>query len=167
MLRQLWCSKEHTPLKIRLLLSKTYLIPTLLYGAEIFANCDSTCRNKLNVLFNNIARYIYNRRRTDSISEFSKSIFGLSFDNLLKLRTLTTLHKVINTREPDYIYRRIRFLRSARHNKIVIPRHSALLSERQFFVFSARLWNSLPQQIVRIDNAKLFKDSVRRFLNSS
>ena len=43
--------------KTRILIAKTYLIPCLLYGSELFGNCDSSSKRKLNVLFSNIARY--------------------------------------------------------------------------------------------------------------
>jgi len=160
MLRILWGSQNYTPIHIRLLLSKTYLVPTLLYGCEIFANSDQASRNKLNVVFNNIARYVFNRRRDQEISEYSKQIFGINFNNILKLRTLITLHKIINTKKPEYLFNRIRFTQSQRSKKIILPRHNALLSERQFFIHSIRLWNSLPNSLTFEKNTYLFKKSV-------
>ena len=160
MLRFLWSTQEFTPLSIRLLLSKTYLLPTLLYGCEIFANSSQASKHKLNVLFNNIARYIFKRHRHDHISEYSKKIFGYSFENLLNLRTLATLHKIIFSKEPEYLYRHITLSQSSRNNKIIIPRHRTLLSERQFFVHSARLWNLLPISTTLIQSTHLFKKSV-------
>ena len=160
MLRLLWSTQDFTPFHIRLLLSKVYLIPTLLYGCEIFANADQASKQKLNVLFNNIARYIFKRHRYDHISEYSKKIFGYTFDNLINLRTLTTLHKIIFSHEPAYLYRHITFSQSSRNNKIIIPRHRALLSERQFFVHSARLWNLLPIPTTLIQSTNLFKKTI-------
>jgi len=166
MLRLLWSSQYFTPFHVRLLLCKTYLVPTLLYGCEIFANCDQASKHKLNVLFNNIARYIFKRKRTDHISEFSKQIFGITFDHLLNLRALMTLHKIIFTKEPEYLFNRITFTQSSRNNKILIPRHRTLLSERQFFVHSARLWNLLPTSSTFISNTNLFKKSLICFYNN-
>lgn len=87
MLRNLWCSQWFTPFTIRMLLAKTYLVPTLLYGCELFAYCNSDAKRKLNVTYNNIARYIFGLRRFDSVSEYSKQIFGVSFENLLICRS--------------------------------------------------------------------------------
>jgi len=167
MLRILWKSQHFTPIHIRLLLSKTYLIPTLLYGCEIFANCDQLSQHKMNVLYNNIARYIFNRRRFDHISDCSKQIFSISFDNLLKLRTLSTLHKIINSKTPEYLYNKITFTRSSRSNNILIPRHKILTSERQFFIHSARLWNLLPNSIKTLTNTYTFKKSATSSLNDN
>ena len=97
MLRTLWVTQSYTPLKMRMLLAKTYLLPTLLCGCEIYANCD---KNRLNKLYNNITRYIFKLRKFDHVSEFSVQIFSMSFENLLKFRVLMFLHKIIVNQEP-------------------------------------------------------------------
>lgn len=40
MLRTLWHSQHFTPINTRILLAKTYILPNLLYGCELFANTD-------------------------------------------------------------------------------------------------------------------------------
>ena len=46
MLRNLWAVIDSTPFGIQMQLAKTYLIPILLYGSEIFVNCDTNNRHK-------------------------------------------------------------------------------------------------------------------------
>lgn len=163
MLRNLWITRWFIPLNIRMLLAKTYLIPTLLYGCELFANNDSSLQRKLNVTFNNIARYIYGRSRYDSISSFSKQIFGISFDNYLNCRSIQYLHKIVYTQQPKYLYDKLQFLRSNRGNKIVQFRHHTLTSERHFFINTIRLWNHLPPHLQLISNAKQFKNHLFKY----
>lgn len=160
MLRTLWKSQSFTPLNIRLLLAKTYLVPTLLYGCELFANSDASSTQKLNIVYNNIARYIFNKKRKDHISEFSKKIFGMSFDNYLKYRSLILLQKIISTKQPLYLYNRLTFLKSNRSNKLLQLRHSSLMSERQYFIHSIRLWNALPSYLHYIISAEQFKNKL-------
>ena len=50
---------DSTPFTIPIQLPKTFLIPVLLYQSEIFANWDTHDRRKLNLAYNNIARYVY------------------------------------------------------------------------------------------------------------
>ena len=69
-LRTLGSTQLYIPLKTRILIAKTYLIPYFLYGCELFGNCDSSSKRKLNVIFNNIARYVYNLRRHDHIISY-------------------------------------------------------------------------------------------------
>lgn len=164
MLRNLWAVKYSTPLKIRLLLAKTYLIPVLLYGSEIYANCDSTDFRKLKVAYNNIARYIYNKRNRESISAFSYQINDMTFENLLKFKNLIFLHKIITTKQPTYLYSRITFARSTRGRKLIQQRFKSLLSQRQFYIYTSSLWNRLPNQIQTISNANRFKAELSKYL---
>lgn len=157
MLRNLWAVRISTPFQIRMLLAKSYLIPTLLYGCEVFANCDTADSRKLNVAFNNIARYVFNKKPRDRISQFAYQIFNISFDNLLKIKCLIMLHKIIYTKEPEHLFTRINFARSNRGMKLINPRINSLTSERQFFVYTIRLWNNLPSNIQTISNALTFK----------
>lgn len=143
-----------------LLLAKTFLLPTLLYGCELYANCDSLCRGKLNILYNNIARYVYCVKRRDHISVFALKIFSIKFDDLLKVKCLMLLHKVINSHEPKYLVERIQFTRSARSLNLLSMKYSCLVSERQFFVFAVRLWNALPYKIKTIRSTSHFKNEL-------
>ena len=59
MLGNLCMTQSFTPFNIRILLKKTYLNPTLLYGCELFAGMVSVSKNKFNVTYNNTARYTY------------------------------------------------------------------------------------------------------------
>ena len=59
MLRNLRPVIDSTPFAIRVQLAKTYLIPVLIYGSEFFANCDTDDRRKLNLIYNNVARYLF------------------------------------------------------------------------------------------------------------
>ena len=64
-----------------------------MYGCELFGNCDSSSKRKLNVLFNNIARYVYNLRIYDHISMAAMCLYGTTFGNILNIRVLLFLHR--------------------------------------------------------------------------
>lgn len=160
MLRNLWLTQYFTPLNIRMLLAKTYLVPTLIYGCELFAFCNSDSKRKLNVTYNNIARYVFGLKRFDRVSDYSKKIFGLSFDNLLICRSLIFLHKIIYTCTPSYLYDKLSFMRSNRGKRLVQIRHNSHLSEQHFFVNTIRIWNQLPVPIQTTSNARQFKTLV-------
>ena len=81
MLRNLWMTQYFTPIHIRMLLAKSYLLPTLIYGCELFASCDAVSRRRLNVTFNNSARYVFGIKRNCSISHYAKQIYNITFDN--------------------------------------------------------------------------------------
>ena len=132
MLRNLWVVKCSTPFKIRMLLAKTYLIPVLLYGCEIYANCYASDLRKLKIPYNNITRYISNRGVRNSISVFSYQICNMCFENFLKFKCLIFLHKIIYTAQPTYLYGAINFSRSAGGLVLIQPKYKTASSERQF-----------------------------------
>lgn len=163
MLRNLWNVRTCTTFNIRMMLAKTYLLPTLLYGCEVFAYCDYNDSRTLNVAYNNIARYVFNKTRRDRISEFAYKIFNVQFSNYLKIRCLIQLHNIIYTKEPFYLYNRVQFARSNRGKKLILPRFKKLSSERQFFINTIRLWNSLPNYLQLLSNASVFKTELFKF----
>ena len=120
MLRTLWPLQYCTPLRIRVLLAKTYLVPVLLYSSEIFASCDSRSKQRLQVTFNNIARYVYGLKKRDHISDYVKMLFGVNFNNYLKIRSLILLHKIIISKEPNHLYEKLTFSRFLRE-EILYP----------------------------------------------
>ena len=144
MLRNLWNVNYSTPFVIRMQLAKTYLISVLLYGCEILANCDCDDNRILNLAFNNIDRYIFHRGRHDHISHLAYQILSIKCDNLLKMKCRILLYKMIYTKQPKYLFCRIKFARSYRGMKAIQPRFQTHLSQRQFFIHTISLWKSLP-----------------------
>lgn len=148
------------PIKIRLQLAKSYVVPTLLYGAELFAGCNADSRKKLNTTFNNVARYVFGIRKYDRISHHVIKILKMPLNNYLNYKAIIFLHKIIYTREPNYLFQKLTFSRSNRGNNLNQIIHRRQLSERQFFIRTIRLWNLLPNEIQTIRHAIKFKKSV-------
>lgn len=166
-LRTLWATQSYTPQRIRLLLAKTYIMPSLLYGCELFACCDSISRTKLNRLFNNICRYVYRLRKYDHISSYTGRLYGVSLDNLFKIRALVLLHKIIYLKLPPYLFFRINFNRSNRGRLLIPFRYRTLASEWQFYIYSIRLWNSLPHLFQITSNATKFQNLLTHFFSQN
>ena len=160
MLRNVWMTQYFTPIHIRMLLAITYLLPTLIYGSELFASCDVVSRRRLNVTFNNIARLIFGIKRNSSISYYAKQIYNITFDNLMKCRVLLLLHRIVYNRQPLYLYQIIKFSRSSRGKKINFIKYSKAASEQHFFINFIRLWSQLPSQLQLISNASLSKTAI-------
>lgn len=150
----------------RILLAKTLIIPVLTYGCEIYLKCNYVSKRKLNVVFNHIIRYIFGLRRYDRVSSFSSRLLGMSLDKFLQFRTLSLFSDILLTQQPSYLYERVQTAASNRSGQLINPRYSSLVSERQFFVNSTRLWNTLPRQIRRIDNAAQFKTQLKSYFSS-
>ena len=123
--------------------------------------CELRCKS-LQVSYNNIASYVFNRGVRDSISVFSYQIYNMCFENLLKFKCLIFLQKIIYTAQPTYLYGTINFDRSARGLVLIQRKYKTAFSERQFFIYCTRLWNQLPKRIQIISNANRFKIELLR-----
>lgn len=165
-MRSVWSTQYFTPQKIKLLIAKTFILPTLLYGCEIFSNCDSTADRRLTLVFNNIVRYVYGLKKYDHVSSLAINIYGVSFDKYLEYRSLLTLHKVIVTKEPNYLYMKLNFSQSLRNNMITPILYKRLISTRQFLINAIRLWNSLPYHFHFFTNTTFFRNKLLDFLKS-
>lgn len=161
-LRTLWNTQHLIPMKVRLLIAKTYLLPTLLYGAEVFGNCDFASYQKLKVGFNNIARYVFAIRRSEHITSSANKLFGMTFGRVLEYKALTFLHKIINKKEPPYLYEKLNFSQSTRVNNIIPKRCIHLSSQRQFFLYAVRLWNNLPNYLKHICRDSQFQSELKK-----
>lgn len=164
-LRSLWATQYFTPLSIRTLLAKTYLLPTLSYGSEIFSGCSSCDMRKLNTTYNNIVRYVYGLKKFDRVTPFSRRFMQLPFNKFLNMKCLIFLHNIIVKKEPEYLYDRLKFARSQRGRYIIQLRHRNHASECQFFIMSIRLWNQLPNYLQSTDNAIKFRKLLNDYLN--
>jgi len=123
---QLWQIKliqNSLPTHSKMALAKSIIIPSLLYCVDIFEKCDSISRNKLTAAYNNIARFIFKTKPHDSISSHAKQIFGLDFSTLVAFRTPILLHKIVTTKEPNYLFSFLNFTQSTRNNNIIPTRN--------------------------------------------
>jgi len=163
-LRALWKTQRLVPENIRLLIAKTYILPTLFYGVEVFSDCDSNAKNRLRVAFNDVARYIYVKKRGEHITALANQILGMPLNCFLQYRTLIMLHKIISLHKPSYLYDRLEFTQSLRAKNIITKRFTYSSSEKQFYISAVRLWNGLPNYIKQINCRTRFKIELKKTL---
>ena len=50
-------------------------------------------------------------------THYAKQIYNITYDNLMKCRVLLLLHRIVYSRQPLYLYQKIKFSRSSRGKK--------------------------------------------------
>lgn len=156
-LRRLWKLSNIIPFNIRLRLVKTLLIPYFTYGDIVLTSLSSVLRRKLNVAYNSCVRFIYKLRRYDHISIHADSIFGCSLEKYYDFRVCIALYKLIVTKQPNYLFRKLSFSNSLRTLKLNVTRRRTSSMDYAFFIRGIKLWNSLPILIKRTRNLNHFK----------
>ncbi len=103
-LRRLWATAHSTPIGTRMKLVKALNLPKFLNCDLIFSNTLQGLRDRLRVCFNDCARYIFCRSRSQSISQYTNRILGLELEKYYNLRKCCFMHQLIHLRKPDYLY---------------------------------------------------------------
>ena len=109
---------------------------------------DSSSMNKLQLAINNCARFVYNKRKYDHISQHSLNILRSSLQSFLNTRNLLHIDKIIYTKTPQYLCDYLEFSRSSRTKNLVVPIRKYLTSSKMFFINAIQLWNKLPHYTI-------------------
>jgi len=162
-LRNLRRTAHFTPLRTKQLLVKQLILPTITYAEIVYSSLDSRSLQKLKVAFNFAARYIYNLKRFESVSNYVTSILGCTIETYIKYRNCIFMHKLINSKSPAYLYNKLHFSQSNRNITLILPTFQYSESEKLFFINAARLWNSLPFITRNISESSGFRTQVMNF----
>lgn len=165
-LRRLWKLSNIIPQNLRLRLVKSLLIPFFTYGDIVFTSLCSGDRRKLTVAFNACLRFIFKLRRFDHISMHTDLIFGCSLMRYYDYRVCVTLYKIITTKKPVYLFRKLQYSSSLRTLNLKTAARTLSSMDYAFFIRGALLWNSLPVLVKRVGSIVKFKKAcLRHFCN--
>lgn len=137
-----------TPPSLKLTLFKSLVYPLLTYGDLLFAlSIDSSCTRKINVAFNNCARYVFDLKPRGHTSEHSPKLLGHNIITVLKVRCLKLIYKILNSTvpfSPPYLTSYFEFGPSQRLRTVRLIRATCNKFKNSFRVAGGKLWNSLP-----------------------
>lgn len=157
------CLSEHVRLKI----VKSLIIPHILYGSCLFWNCKSKYLCKLRKAVNSCTRFVFDIPARERLGDKRNAILGMSLNNFLKFRTVSSLFKIITFQQPDYLFQLLNFFKSSRTPRnIVIPRSQSRYYHNSFFVAGVKLWNTLPNDIKTSKTVHVFRNSARGFFTN-
>ena len=164
-LHRLYSLNLYVPLQVRLKIAHALLLSKLMYGLEVFSGTLSTHLNDIKILFNRVARYVYNIPPYEHISEHTKQLLGCPVDQFIKFRVLFFFYKTIFTQTPVSLAQQFRFTRILRNQQICIPWIDSCLFERSFHVRVARFWNMFPTEYRNSSvTPSIFKRRLKNYL---
>ena len=125
---------------------------------------------KLQRVQNALARVVSGARRRDHIRPVLKELHWLPVTQRVEYKVAVITHKVLSTRQPQYLadiiteYRPSRQLRSATQRKLTIRATNNRIGECAFSCSSAKVWNSLPEKLRSADDHNSFKKKLKTHL---
>jgi len=163
-LRKLWHTARLVPRDTKMKLVRSLALPALFYCEILYGNMDCASKNKVQLCLNNLARFVFSKRKYDSISEESRQILNCSLEGHLKKRNLLFMHKLIHTHETSYLFSKLNFAQSLRTHNLIPPTSKCLATSRMFFVSTVSLWNELPNLVKAEANFRRFKLAIDRII---
>ena len=153
--------KARRMLGIGLILSKIY------FGIQIYSVASKSDLNMVRVAYNNALRTILGVSKMNKIklSRIRRELGLLSFPSVIKYFDVTTLNRILTTKQPHHLYKYLEFpskqTRASLNQQIkltYIPKSSKFL--RSFLSRSLKTYNLLPLNIRRLKGKK-FAEAVR------
>lgn len=157
-LRSLWPLSNSTPVRTRLLLAKSLLLPHLDYCSEVFYyGLDSSTMKVLEKSVKSIARYVYGLKWNDSTESYIVRLLGSSLDTFLKVRCMCFLYKLDRSGQPAYLKNLLRLGQSSRSMQFIIPRFQLAVGSKTLFGQGLMDWNLIPVKVRMVNSVSVFR----------
>ena len=165
--------KNLLPLKTKILLAHTLLLPILDYADSCYLDVSQQLLGKLERLQNLIIRFIFGLRKHDHVSQYRSQLKWLSIKHRRYLHSLTLLYTILfHPDTPPYLKERFKFLgsetqhsqtlRSRNNNFLEIPLCRTKCYGDSFTVMTVKLWNELPVEVRRSQSVGIFKRRLKQ-----
>lgn len=162
-LRRLWKIAWAVSKDTKLMLVRSLILPFFLYGYPVFSAISSSLSTKLQQCFNACVRFICGLRKYDHLGDNADIILKCPLSKYYDKLICTTLHKIIHTKSPRYLFTKLNFMQSQRTKKLKsVPRRLSSY-DSMFFIKSISLWNSLPLELRLTPNASKFKQNLNAY----
>jgi len=173
-LRQLRSIRRSVPTSVYQTLVVALVLSRLDYGNAVLVGLPAYLYNRLQSVLNAAARSIAGLRRSDHITDTLASFHWLKAPERVQYKLATIVYRSLNGMAPQYLaadLRRLSDMPSRRrlrssltHQLDVRQSQCATVGDRTFAVAGARLWNSLPPDIVASDTLPRFRRELKTFL---
>jgi len=156
------------PFDVRVMLVKSLVFPHFDYCDIVINDMTVKLSEKLQRAQNYCLRYIFNIRRDEHITPFFRQLSLLKLAEKRKLKILSFLYNLLQTKTPSYLSSKFTFNSSisARDTRrgstlLSIPLHRTTIFNKSFTVTASRLWNSLPSGIQNLDSSARFGAAIK------
>lgn len=169
-LRILYPHRSYLNVDIKIKLCEALVLSQFYFCAPIYSFClDSIDSYRIQKVQNSCLRYIFGIRKYDHISHKLSELKWLNMKNRFLLQSLTLFHSIISSKEPQYLFNKIKFRTDVHNinirypNCITAPIHRTALFERSFNFVVYKMYNKIPEQYKKLKLSS-FKKLTRQWL---
>ena len=124
--------------------------------------------HNLQVVMNKVLRSLTGLKKETPVNTLLQQSGYLSVQQLTAYHTLTTMHKIVNNKEPVHLYNVISQNRTTfnrtRTSAIFNPRNTLSTSRQGFMHQGQKLYNLLPENVLTTGDIPSFKRSVKNWI---
>ena len=159
------------PESIKELSYKSLVRPHLEYASPVWDPWKTKHIKQIEAVQRRSARFVKNcwDRTPGTVTNLLNDLDWPFLLNRRQTARLTLFHKIIHDEVdidlPDYIVKKNRSLRHYHQNKFIELQSNTEAYRNSFYCKTIRDWNSLPNNILDIDNSRKFKLAFNNFLN--
>ena len=159
------------PESIKELSYKSLVRPHLEYASPVWDPWKTKHIKQIEAVQRRSARFVKNcwDRTPGTVTNLLNDLDWPFLLNRRQTARLTLFHKIIHNEVdidlPDYIVKKNRSLRHYHQNKFIELQSNTEAYRNSFYCKTIRDWNSLPNNILDIDNSRKFKLAFNNFLN--
>lgn len=173
-LKLIFSNRHMLSTSLKKMLCDSLVLSNFNYCDFIYGYClDSADKNRIQKIQNSCARLIYGIRKYDHISYIYKEHNWLKMDKRRTLHLGTMTMKLVRDQSSPIVLREKLQPRTNIHNcnlrninKLTMPLHRTALFQRSFTFNAVKLYNSLPDDLLNIENIKQFKFKFKNYLLS-
>jgi hypothetical protein len=159
------------PLRTKLTLTQSLLLPLLDYGDIAFLDLNEELLDKLERLQNVCIRYVFGLRKYDHISEFRSKLRWLPIRRRRDVHILSLLFNTLfSPTSPPYLSERFSYmaddsghrLRSSTNLTLAVPSRKTRTYSRSFTARAVTLWNELPLSLRQSQSVASLKMNLKK-----
>lgn len=169
-LKIIYGNRYFLPFHVKVKLCESLVLSIFNYASSVYGpHLTIQYKKKIQKVQNSCLRLIYGIRRQQRISYKLREIEWLNMENRRLLHTLSLFHRIIVTKKPPYLHRKITY-RTDVHNinirdkgLLSIPSFNTEFFRRSFGYQICHLYNQLPNNLIKL-NITRFKPCLKLFL---
>ena len=161
--------RNHLPPSVVTVIVQALVLSQVRYCISVYGSCSQGNLSRIQKIINYAAKVIFGRKKYDHVSDLLENLGWLSAEQLASYHSLSLLHKVWRSGEPEALAAQLVQVsqtrqRSTRQDRdFAVPRSRSAMGQRRFCSRVPLAYNELPSELTRLP-AHLFARHLQTYL---
>ena len=153
------------PFHLRKRITEGIFTSVLVYCLPVFGGCEKFEMEALQVMQNKAARLVTHSQQRTSRKDIFNQLEWMTVNQLVYYHSALCTFRIRQSREPEYLTSIM--CRNNRAERIILPNTSLTLAKKSYCFRGATQWNSLPDDIRKINRIGVFKSQLRKWIQQN